>query len=208
MNGPRNKNMTWLDRALRHDHSISAIVHQYEFGLFDYVTIIPAMICGNHVMPFLVVFLTIIQYQYHGISFGGVLLLNVIFTVFITENLKIMTDRARPTHAHTRRRRFNVRGLLTNPSFPSGDSAQGAVVAVTMLFFSCIEGLGRHRVLHSPSQLSYSYLLLMPAVMFARVYYGAHWIGDTIAGVTIGALVSSIFCFLYYLLGLPHLKLF
>jgi membrane-associated phospholipid phosphatase len=33
-------------------------------------------------------------------------------------------------------------------------------------------------------------LLMVPAVMFARVYYGFHWIGDTLGGATIGAVIA------------------
>ncbi len=33
---------------------------------------------------------------------------------------------------------------------------------------------------------------VVPAAMFGRVYFGAHWIGDTIAGAFLGALSSWI----------------
>lgn len=34
-------------------------------------------------------------------------------------------------------------------------------------------------------------LLLIPATMFARIYFGAHWLGDTIAGGAVGAAVAA-----------------
>ena len=47
-----------------------------------------------------------------------------ILTVAVTETLKKRFGRARPHPRDISQRRFNLRGMLTNHAFPSGDSAQ------------------------------------------------------------------------------------
>jgi hypothetical protein len=42
----------------------------------------------------------------------------------VTEKMKKAIGRERPSLSKIARRKFNLRGLLTNPAFPSGDSAQ------------------------------------------------------------------------------------
>ena len=67
-------------------------------------------------------------------------------------------------------RRFNLRSYEHNFSLPSGDSAQSALFC-TLMF------------LNYGSVLP---LCMVPATMLARVYFGAHWIGDTVVGAAIG----------------------
>jgi membrane-associated phospholipid phosphatase len=57
---------------------------------------------------------------------------------------------------------------------PSGDSAQAAV-------WACV--LGR-------AFSSYAPFVLIPCTMFARVFYGAHWVGDTIVGAVVGSFIE------------------
>jgi membrane-associated phospholipid phosphatase len=92
---------------------------------------------------------------------------------------------------------MNLRGLVTNPAFPSGDSAQAAVVA-TALF---LQVRAARRVcaapLHSaPNALltqtsSWLWLVAMLPTMVARVYFGCHWVGDTLGGAAVGAALTS-----------------
>jgi membrane-associated phospholipid phosphatase len=59
---------------------------------------------------------------------------------------------------------------------PSGDSAQCALwVGMVFLFFN----------------IRYP-LMLIPFVMFGRVYYFCHWVTDTIVGVLIGFIFAYI----------------
>jgi membrane-associated phospholipid phosphatase len=36
------------------------------------------------------------------------------------------------------------------------------------------------------------FIWIIPVVMFARVYFGFHWLGDTIGGASIGAAVAMV----------------
>lgn len=68
---------------------------------------------------------------------------------------------------------FDFRGKETNPSLPSGDSAQAAAFWIFMYLEGC-SGLG----------LSVIFTLL---TMYARVYYMCHYVLDTIVGAALGA---------------------
>ena len=95
-----------------------------------------------------------------------------IANLIIVDGLKAIIGRHRP-HQFARRN-FNVRSLVSNHAMPSGDSAQAAVWA-SLLY--C----------HTGSPLA---LFIVPCVMFARIFFGAHWFGDTIVGACVGAAVS------------------
>jgi undecaprenyl-diphosphatase len=95
--------------------------------------------------------------------------------------MKLYFSRERPEQL-TAKRRVRIRKLVKNPSFPSGDSAQAAVIAF-LLWANCGADDWRR----------YLWLGMIPSCMFARVYFGAHWIGDTIAGAAIGAAVMLLY---------------
>ncbi len=97
-----------------------------------------------------------------------------IATFFAVDIAKRMVGRHRPRHFAARR--YNVRMLINNPAMPSGDSAQAAVWACVL-----------SRLFGTPV-----FLALIPSTMFARVFYGAHWIGDTIVGAAIGCFVEHL----------------
>ena len=102
-------------------------------------------------------------------------------TVLVTEACKKHTHRDRPAHGHIHHRRFNLRSLLTNFSFPSGDSAQAAVLGLSFFLYARAHG----------HDWASAWLGLIPTVMFSRVYFGCHWIGDVIVGAGIGGLVTG-----------------
>jgi membrane-associated phospholipid phosphatase len=60
------------------------------------------------------------------------------------------------------------------------------MVALLLWLNAPLQGVPRHAL-----------LLLAPACMFARVYFGAHWIGDTIGGAAIGAFVMLVYQYLF-----------
>jgi undecaprenyl-diphosphatase len=101
--------------------------------------------------------------------------------VAITDPLKLYFSRERPEPL-TAIRRVRIRKFVKNPSFPSGDSAQAALIAL-LLWSNCGVDDWRGNL----------WLGLVPLCMFARVYFGAHWIGDTIAGAAIGACVMLVY---------------
>lgn len=156
----------------RLDHSLSERVHRLELGVVDYALVLPAMLFGSYVMPLTVLALGL----WLGWKFGAVAVMTALTTVAVTNPMKhwIGRDRPQPLEAV---RAFKLRKLVSNPSFPSGDSAQaGAMIMLVILF--------------APWPWSLFALPLIPLTMFSRVYYGAHWFGDTIAGVAIGCLVA------------------
>lgn len=154
------------------DHSLSERVHRLELGAFDYFLVVPGMLFGSYVMPFTIIALGL----WLGWKFGAVAVMTAITTLALTNPLKHLIRRDRPAPLEASRA-FKLRKLVNNPSFPSGDSAQaGAMVALVILF--------------AVWPWSLFALPLVPLCMFSRVYYGAHWFGDTIAGVAIGCAVA------------------
>lgn len=117
---------------------------------------------------------------------------------------KRSTKRLRPCPTSLARKFFDLRRLETNFSFPSGDSAQGAVVACNLYLYTmarraavlaaagaaatggAVDASAVAVTLLPPGLL----LLLIPLVMSARVYFGAHWWSDTAGGVAIGWLCT------------------
>ena len=115
-------------------------------------------------------------------------------TVLLTEACKKGTHRERPLHGTIHLRRFNLRSLLTNFSFPSGDSAQAGVLGLAFFLYASAQQ-------HALAPL---WLTLIPAVMFSRVYFGCHWIGDVLVGAGIGVGVTGALWLLWCrALGLP-----
>ena len=72
-------------------------------------------------------------------------------------------------------RRHNCRSRESNCSMPSGDSMQCASFAVLLV---CYFG-------------NFFGFVLIPFVMFSRVFYFCHFIMDTIIGTLIGLIISS-----------------
>lgn len=114
--------------------------------------VIPAMLFGSYCMPFVLVAIwwclgsnqglkcaaarcPALQARAHRAcvsSRAG----HSLLTVSVTEALKKRTTRLRPDPVAIGLRRWNLRGLLTNYSFPSGDTAQvvHTVVLMRLLF--------------------------------------------------------------------------
>ena len=154
------------------DHSLSERVHRLELGALDYVLVVPGMLFGSYVMPLTLGALAL----WLGWQFGALAVMTALTTVAISNPMKHWIGRDRPQPLESLRA-FKLRKLVTNPSFPSGDSAQaGAMIMLVILF--------------GPGPWSLLALPLIPLTMFSRVYYGAHWFGDTIAGVAIGCCVA------------------
>ena len=73
---------------------------------------------------------------------------------------------------------------------PSGDSIQSANFAVLILFY-----LG-----------NFTGFILIPFVMFARIFYFCHYIMDTVIGVLIGLSVSWILVYPLRLITIVYFK--
>ena len=163
---------------MRHlDRLASRSIHDLSLGSLDYLLVVPGMVFGVYVMPFTLAAIGL----WLGWKVAAVGIAASITTVAITDPLKLYFSRERPEPPQAKRR-VRIRKLVKNPSFPSGDSAQAALIAL-LLWANCgVEDWRRHL-----------WLALIPSCMFARVYFGAHWIGDTIAGAAIGACVMLVY---------------
>lgn len=157
------------------DRRLSGPIHRLVMGPFDYLLAVPGMAFGTYAMPFTLGGI--------GLWLGWkVLVIGIAaspVTVSITQTLKHWTKRARPD-VPFKPRRVHLHGLVRNPSFPSGDSAQAAVVSLLMVLQGPVPGPER-----------WLFMIPLPLCMFARIYFGAHWIGDTLAGAAIGAAVMA-----------------
>ncbi|KAK8817529.1 hypothetical protein WA538_004251, partial [Blastocystis sp. DL] len=154
-----------MDRRMSRKIQMMELSHNMEYYL-----VVPTMLFGRHVVPYLIVF-SFLLFRLHVACYIG---LSCLLCVVITEPLKYVVQRSRPRKQSIADRLFSVRDDVSNPAFPSGDSAQAAVFSGILYHF-----------FHA------KWLLLLPLpTMFGRVYYGAHWIGDTIGGIAIGFWVS------------------
>jgi membrane-associated phospholipid phosphatase len=156
------------------DHKASHAIHRISLGRVDYIVALPGMLFGSYMMPLVVVGLgVLINWQ-----FAAVLAMVAITTLAVTAPLKYWVGRDRPDPPEAPRA-LKLRKLVKNPAFPSGDSAQAGAVAVMLVLLGPLVW-----------PLNLLWLALVPLCMFSRVYFGAHWWGDTVAGAAIGAAVG------------------
>jgi membrane-associated phospholipid phosphatase len=156
------------------ERKLSQATHDLRLGRWDYLVAVPGMAFGVHMMPLTVLLLGF----WLGWRFALVCTLAAVTTLAITDPLKHWFNRDRPELPRDSRA-IRLRKLVRNPSFPSGDSAQAGVVTALLVVLG---------PLGWPGWLVF--LPIAPACMFSRVYFGAHWWGDTVAGVAIGAAVA------------------
>ena len=158
------------------DERLSRALHGLKPGWLDYALLPPGVLFGSYGLPFVILAVGLLNWR-----LALVCTLAAITTLAFTGPLKHYIGRPRPLPAPAGRA-FGLRALVDNPSFPSGDSAQAAAFAMLL-------------VLHGPFEdwRRWLFLLLAPLCMFSRIYYGAHWIGDTLAGAAIGAAVGALY---------------
>ena len=89
--------------------------------------------------------------------------------------LKYIIKRPRPDINKNAKRLYNLRKKEKNFSMPSGDSMQAANFAIIALFYFNVSYLG---------------FIVVPFVMFARIFYFCHYFFDTLIGAFIGGCVS------------------
>lgn len=160
------------------DHRLSRAVHELTFGRFDYALAVPGMLFGSYVLP---VFLLVLG-LWLGWQVAFVAFMSALTTLAITHPLKYAIGRQRPEPPEMRA--LKLRRLVNNPSFPSGDSAQAGSMATLLVLLGPLSW-----------PVSAVFLALVPMCMFSRVYFGAHWWGDTAAGALIGAGVALVYAY-------------
>ena len=102
-------------------------------------------------------------------------LIHLTVTLILTSILKYSFKRPRPEINSKVKRLHNLRKKEKNFSMPSGDSMQAANFAIVALFYFNISFFG---------------FLILPFVMFARIFYFCHYFFDTLVGALIGGGVS------------------
>lgn len=108
--------------------------------------------------------------------------IHTILCLFFTLFAKKLTARPRPLNNSTLRRLKDLRKFEKNCSMPSGDSLQSANFAIIIFcYFNSFLGF-----------------LLVPVVMFARIFYFCHYILDTVMGAISGLILSY---YIYFLLN-------
>lgn len=165
---------TIINDCHKFDFWLSSFVYSHSSGIFEYVILTGASLFGHKLMP-----VSIIASAYI-IGFGGAVFMALcsVCCALVTTLGKHFFGRIRPDPSLLSRRIFEIRSQFTNPAFPSGDTAQAAV-------FGTVVYLLRRWIL---------ILIVIPWAAFGRVYYGCHWVGDTVAGALVGAVMSYI-CF-------------
>lgn len=149
----------------------------------DCVMIVPAMACGTYCMPLtLLAFASVAGSPWMALAAGS-----ATATVLCSQMMKRVFARRRPDPSMLAKRRWNLRGMLTNAAFPSGDTAQAASLAVVAAMWTGRPALA---------------LLAIPTAA-GRVHFGAHWIGDTVGGMAVGVANAFALVALARRLGIP-----
>lgn len=152
------------------DQWLSHKIHTMCFGAGDYIVFVPAFVFSAYVIPLVL----LATYFFMPIRAWTEALLGCLATLAFTTALKLLFARIRPAPHVLPPRRFNLRSLEKNHAMPSGDSAQaGMFCTMLALYFGQL-----------------ALLLGIPATQFGRIYFGCHWIGDTIVRATMGAAIA------------------
>ena len=101
--------------------------------------------------------------------------IHVTVIFILTGVLKYSLKRPRPEINKTVKRIYNLRKKEKNFSMPSGDSMQAANFGIIALFYL---------------NMSYTGFIILPFVMFARIFYFCHYFLDTLIGAIIGGGIS------------------
>jgi membrane-associated phospholipid phosphatase len=162
--------MELLDQV---DKSASKYIHDLEFDeKFERIVYVFARLMNPDVISFIILLVYIMTS--FNIEICLIILSHTVVSLIITLTMKKYLERPRPEINKSVNRLHNLRGAEKNFSMPSGDSFQAGNFCV---IFSCYFNLNY-------------FFFMVPLVMFARIYYFCHYIGDTIVGALLGILVS------------------
>ena len=159
------------------DKKISNYIHSLEFNkILEYIIYIFARLFNPDIM--IIFYLSILFYQMIiNKNYFYIIkpLIHLTVTLILTSILKHSFKRPRPEINSNVKRLHNLRQKEKNFSMPSGDSMQAGNFAIVALFYFNISFIG---------------FLILPFVMFARIFYFCHYFFDTLVGALIGGGVS------------------
>lgn len=156
------------------DRALSNRIADLRLGKFiNAIIVIPTLMFSPIGIP---IFIVVTIFYFRTFGFLVAMLLGLVFS----EGIKKMAQRPRPQLQYDKP--LNITQHLMHVdsySMPSGDSLQSAVFAVIVAYHL---------------QLTDWAYIFIPWAAFGRVYWGNHWIGDTIVGAFIGFMASLIIC--------------
>jgi membrane-associated phospholipid phosphatase len=166
-----NKLLSILDK---YDKHLSYYIHMSEFSEYIEVSVYCLARMFN---PDLITcyFIIMALTSFSNFYFVFKPIIHTLISLIITTILKKTIARPRP-EKFDRKRLFDLRQHEKNYSMPSGDSFQAANFAI-ILYVYYNTWLG---------------FMLVPLVMYARIFYFCHYILDTIVGSSMGFLISYI----------------
>eukprot|EP01084_Bolivina_argentea_P303836 524670_1 len=156
-----------LKKVDKIDKYLSKEIHKLELHYFDFIIAIPGTLFGVIGCPILAIW-------YYNKYNSYLYPFNCFIIVVINHTLKYVIARKRPLTSNCGNKLIPLKKMHHDPAMPSGDTAQSAVAAATMIYHG----------------YSLYWLSLIPASAFARVYFGSHYIGDTIVGGLMGFIIT------------------
>lgn len=143
----------------------------------------------------LILFAAMVGCVWAGWYRGALFLLGTHGAGWLASNIKLLTDRPRPTSELVR-----VLGQVGETSYPSGH-VTSYVVLYGFLFFLAYVLMRRS---WPRTLLLTVFGLLVALVGVSRIYLGHHWASDVVGGYALGTAYLLILLELYRWLGLPR----
>eukprot|EP01084_Bolivina_argentea_P151726 264801_1 len=166
------------------DKYYTSFIQRLEFGcLFEMFMLIPTFIYS-----FIGIAILIFIY---AILFKSLLyFINSVLCLIVNEMIKRSIKRRRPNLNTIAERMVNLDGVLLfkrSASMPSGDTAQATVFACTMIYtMQWYIGV---------NDITWWWMLMtIPIAGFGRIYFGKHYIADTLCGAIEGCLICLVIC--------------
>lgn len=172
-NKPFGFELEWMDEVLEHRSpfwTVPAMVFNFLGGGITAIAVVPVLV---------IVGLLLWRRRWAAVYFA----VAAVTSVIIVQTLKAMIGRPRPPEID----------MLVHPdfgSFPSGHSANAALLATTL------------GIIFARAWVWAAGAVYTVGMMLSRTYLGAHWISDTVGGMLVGAGVAVIvwapFAYLLY----------
>ena len=172
-----NKPGTILSTIDSYDKKISNYIYDLELNTFteNIIYIFGRLFNPDISILFYILIFCYQSFFYHNYFYLLKPFLHVFIVFIFTGVLKYSFKRKRPEIKKNVKRKYNLRKKEKNFSMPSGDSMQAANFAIIALFYFRVSFLG---------------FIILPFVMFARIFYFCHFFFDTLIGAFIGGSIS------------------